>query len=57
VRLPAAAAAFGGFASPALRREFEAWLEKVATSWCCRLEADAARLGLPSKHRLRITGA
>ena len=55
LHVPDAAAAFGGFESPALRLEFEAWLDRVATHWCCRRPQEAERLGKPVKSRLNIS--
>lgn len=33
-------AVFGGFASPAHKAEYEAWLDKVIVPWCCKPAGD-----------------
>lgn len=33
-------AVFGGFAAPAHRAEYEAWLDRVVLPWCCKPAGD-----------------
>jgi hypothetical protein len=34
---------FGGFANPAHKAEYEAWLDEVVLPWCCKPAGDGGR--------------
>ena len=57
LRFKDASSIWGGFEDPVATTAFEAWLDRITTSWCCRDKPAMESTGLPVKSKLNISMA